>query len=319
MKPTNNRFMAKWPFFLADGVLVSAAGLALWFGSGPPSPAAVVAAVLLLLTGALVSLVPYGIEFYWSWQQIEAERREAWESQQQAMVQMGAEIKVWLSRCESVNGEAPATPAAAWGGAGQLEEIAQALGQWEARLEQREGQFAAEIEHHRQEEGARRKEFRHYLDQRLSQLADFFSSEEETEIAPAPDDRPPEPEPEPEPGWAAETMDPPAAARIKRRLSGPPTQVRDEGHSSLFATTTLVATAFIGPSHKLYLRGEGPGLSWSKGVLMNFVEIGKWSWTTTEASGPIRVQVLKNDEEQDRSGILVVDPGSTVSLRPDFD
>jgi hypothetical protein len=31
------------------------------------------------------------------------------------------------------------------------------------------------------------------------------------------------------------------------------------------------------------------------------------------------VQVLKNDEEQDRSGILVVDPGSTVSLRPDFD
>jgi hypothetical protein len=327
--------MAKWPFFLADGVLVAAAALILWLPSSPPSPVGVAVAVLLLLAGAGISLVPYGIESYWSWQHLEAERREGWEAQQQAMGKLGAEIKVWLSRCQTVNAGPPPTGGDTVSEGESLEELARALGQWEARLEQREATFAAELERYGQAENERREEFRQYLDHRLTQLAEFLDGSERADLvsgdgageeaAQEPVEEPVEEffeadaEPQSDSHWAADPGDPPAAAPRKRKISAPRTQFMDESSSSLFATTTLVATAFIGPSNKLYLRGEGPGLSWSEGVPMNFVEIGKWSWTTTEASGPIRVQILKNDEEQDRSGILVVAPGSTVSLRPDFD
>ncbi|MDI1319435.1 MAG: hypothetical protein PSW75_04465, partial [bacterium] len=40
--------------------------------------------------------------------------------------------------------------------------------------------------------------------------------------------------------------------------------------------TRLLATAYIGIGNKLFIRGDGPGLSWDKGVPMQFVSIGKW-------------------------------------------
>lgn len=354
MKPRNELSVAKWPFFLADGIVVAAAGVTLWFAASPPSPASVVVAVVLLLAGALISLVPYGIEFYWNWWQVEAEMRERSEAQQQSMAKIGAEIKAWLSRCEKMNlnpASSPGAPAEVTEG---LEEVGKALAQWEERLEKREGKFAAEMEEYLRAEGEQREEFRQYLEQTLNQLVDFCGappvssdhfepeSEPETELnseeVVEPGTALPEPEPEPEEmeglpevdmepdelegeaqslaasGESAEMAPPPR----KRKSSTPKTQLRDEGGGALFSTTTLVATAFIGASNKLYLRGEGPGLSWDEGVPMNFVEIGKWSWTTTEASGAIRIQVLKNDEEEDKSGILVVEPGQTLSLRPEF-
>ena len=42
----------------------------------------------------------------------------------------------------------------------------------------------------------------------------------------------------------------------------------------------------IGIGNKPYLRGEGPGLSWDEGVPMNFIEIGKWSWSPPQKMHP---------------------------------
>ena len=42
--------------------------------------------------------------------------------------------------------------------------------------------------------------------------------------------------------------------------------------------TRLVATAYIGIGNRLFIRGDGPGLSWEKGVPLQFVSIGKWRW-----------------------------------------
>lgn len=79
--------------------------------------------------------------------------------------------------------------------------------------------------------------------------------------------------------------------------------------SSSDGATRLLTTAYIGIGNKLFIRGDGPGLSWDKGVPMQFVSIGKWGWSTHEAAGPVRVKLLKNDETAALTGDLTLEPG----------
>ncbi|MFI5358371.1 MAG: hypothetical protein ACHQ4G_13650, partial [Opitutales bacterium] len=60
--------------------------------------------------------------------------------------------------------------------------------------------------------------------------------------------------------------------------------------------TRLLVTAYIGIGNRLFIRGDGPGLSWDKGVPLQFVSIGKWRWETAEATAPVKFKLYKNDE-----------------------
>jgi hypothetical protein len=74
--------------------------------------------------------------------------------------------------------------------------------------------------------------------------------------------------------------------------------------------TRLLVTAYMGIGHKLYLRGDGPGLSWEKGVPLQFVSIGKWLWETPAATSPFKAKLFKNDVvECVGLGELTVKPG----------
>lgn len=61
--------------------------------------------------------------------------------------------------------------------------------------------------------------------------------------------------------------------------------------------TRLLVTAYIGIGNRLFIRGDGPGLSWDEGVPLQFVSIGKWRWETAEATSPIHFKLLKNDRD----------------------
>lgn len=82
-----------------------------------------------------------------------------------------------------------------------------------------------------------------------------------------------------------------------------------ETSSSADGATRLLATAYIGIGNKLFIRGDGPGLSWDSGVPMQFVSIGKWGWSTHEATGPVTIRLYKNDETPALSGDIVLEPG----------
>jgi len=84
-------------------------------------------------------------------------------------------------------------------------------------------------------------------------------------------------------GGLAATRPPQAAAQMESSISS-------DGF------TRLLATAYIGIGNKLFLRGEGPGLSWDKGVPLQFVSIGKWRWEAADAAAPVRFKLYKNDE-----------------------
>ncbi|MDX2185349.1 MAG: hypothetical protein SFV32_00310 [Opitutaceae bacterium] len=101
-------------------------------------------------------------------------------------------------------------------------------------------------------------------------------------------------------------------------LGGPPPEEPVVSLTSDGATRLLV-TAYIGIGNKLFVRGDGPGLAADKGVPLHFVSIGKWRWESAEVSGPITLQLLKNDLQPALNvGSLTLGPGQQVEVKATF-
>ena len=112
---------------------------------------------------------------------------------------------------------------------------------------------------------------------------------------------------------SGESAFPDAPARSEPAESG---EAATPGEPSVSAdgATRLLVTAYIGIGNKLYIRGDGPGLSWDKGQPMKFVSIGKWGWATDEATGPVACKLYKNDETAAVSGEVFLEPGQHVEV-----
>jgi hypothetical protein len=83
--------------------------------------------------------------------------------------------------------------------------------------------------------------------------------------------------------------------------------------------TRLLVTAYIGIGNRLFIRGEGPGLRWDKGVPLQFVSIGKWRWETNEASAPVKFKLYKNDDTECTAlGMQSLDPGHQEEVTAAF-
>lgn len=83
--------------------------------------------------------------------------------------------------------------------------------------------------------------------------------------------------------------------------------------------TRLIVTAYIGIGNKLYIRGEGPGLSWDRGVPLQFVSIGKWRWESADAIAPVQLKLYKNDtQECSNVGNLTIIPGHQHEVSASF-
>lgn len=83
-------------------------------------------------------------------------------------------------------------------------------------------------------------------------------------------------------------------------------------------TTKITAQIDIGFGNALYIRGEGPGLSWDKGTLMNCVADDQWQIVLDESTRPIVFKFLVNDLSWSTGEDYSVDPGTSVSLHPAF-
>ena len=83
--------------------------------------------------------------------------------------------------------------------------------------------------------------------------------------------------------------------------------------------TRLLVTAYIGIGNRLFIRGSGPGLSWDKGLPLQFVSIGKWRWETSEASAPVQFKLYKNDDAECAAlGTQTLDPGQQQEVTATF-
>jgi hypothetical protein len=97
-----------------------------------------------------------------------------------------------------------------------------------------------------------------------------------------------------------------------------PPEVSEPAVSSDGATRIIV-TAYIGIGNRLFIRGDGPGLSRDTGIPLSFVSIGKWRWETNEATAPVSFRLYKNDEiECSALGERSVAPGAQLDLTASF-
>lgn len=82
--------------------------------------------------------------------------------------------------------------------------------------------------------------------------------------------------------------------------------------------TTIIARVDVGFGNSLYLRGEGNGLSWDKGTLLENAGPYEWTFSTTEAKGDLTFKFLINDEMWAEGDNITVAKGGTSISSPVF-
>lgn len=82
--------------------------------------------------------------------------------------------------------------------------------------------------------------------------------------------------------------------------------------------STITAQIDIGFGNALYVRGEGAGLSWDKGLLMNCVSDSEWQCVLGESARPIVFKFLVNDLSWSTGEDFSVGSGTKVALTPTF-
>jgi hypothetical protein len=82
--------------------------------------------------------------------------------------------------------------------------------------------------------------------------------------------------------------------------------------------TTITAQIDIGFGNQLHIRGDGPGLSWDKGLLMDCVADNKWRVVLAESARPIVFKFLVNDLSWSAGEDYSIAPGGSVTIAPAF-
>jgi len=100
---------------------------------------------------------------------------------------------------------------------------------------------------------------------------------------------------------------------VKKAASPKKASVRTEPPA-----TFISATIDIGFGNHLYIRGEGPGLSWDHGVAMDCVGNDLWTLTIKNASAPVVFKVLVNDLTWSSGIDFVAEPGQNLTINPSF-
>jgi hypothetical protein len=81
--------------------------------------------------------------------------------------------------------------------------------------------------------------------------------------------------------------------------------------------TTIEAKIDVGFGNRLFLRGEGAGLSWEHGTPLTCVDGKTWRWQA-EAGDKLKFKLLLNDAVWAAGEDLVATPGTRVEVTPAF-
>jgi hypothetical protein len=82
-------------------------------------------------------------------------------------------------------------------------------------------------------------------------------------------------------------------------------------------TVTIEVNIDVGFGNRLYLRGEGQGLSWNHGIPLTCVDSSTWKWSG-EATDALKFKLLLNDTIWSKGDDLVVSPGQKLQISPAF-
>jgi len=107
----------------------------------------------------------------------------------------------------------------------------------------------------------------------------------------------------------ATTAPKPAAVAAKPTVAAPPTT-----NGSI---TTIDVKLDVGFGNAVFLRGNGGGLTWERGVPLSCVDGKTWRWSGA-VSAPITFKPLINDKIWSAGTDITVKPGQKVEVQPNF-
>jgi len=81
--------------------------------------------------------------------------------------------------------------------------------------------------------------------------------------------------------------------------------------------TTIEAHIDVGFGNQLFVRGQGAGLSWDKGVPLKNLDAETWQWSAA-ASDKLTFKLLLNDAVWAQGADVIVAPGQKVQITPSF-
>ena len=96
----------------------------------------------------------------------------------------------------------------------------------------------------------------------------------------------------------------------------PPTPATPRPAASA-APATIEVKMDVGFGNAIFLRGEGSGLTWDRGVPLACVDGGTWRWSQT-VSAPVTFKVLLNDKVWSAGHDLIIKPGQKLEVAPSF-
>jgi hypothetical protein len=82
--------------------------------------------------------------------------------------------------------------------------------------------------------------------------------------------------------------------------------------------TTISARIDVGFGNALFVRGEGPGLNWEKGLAMECVENNLWRVTLAGSARSYTFKFLINDVTWSAGPDFTAACGTSVTLTPEF-
>ncbi|HEY5552273.1 MAG TPA: hypothetical protein VIK52_10300 [Opitutaceae bacterium] len=82
--------------------------------------------------------------------------------------------------------------------------------------------------------------------------------------------------------------------------------------------TEIHANVDVGFGNTMYIRGEGPGINWERGVPMACVKDDLWAFNVAATARPIVFKFLINDETWCAGDDYVATPGKRIVLAPSF-
>lgn len=322
--PSSPPALPKSLFLLADAAFLAAGWLIADYSAHPLSSFAVAAIVICVLAAAFVGAFPFVIDYTGRQEAVLDERQRSLEALSRTVSTAAEQIGIVVNGLNEVSSKFDVTREE------DREELERALAALRASESERLAATAEKISRAAADWAkAESTGLRHVVAAKtfIAELEQKIAALREAAAAFAPGSLPPLET------TLADSADPdaPKAAVRKRPARKAPLEdpSLDLGGAAVAApeappapaaapspdgTTRLLVTAYIGIGNRLFIRGEGPGLSWDEGVPLQFVSIGKWRWETSSAAESVRFKLYKNDREECPLPIDRIEPGSQQEL-----
>ncbi len=89
-------------------------------------------------------------------------------------------------------------------------------------------------------------------------------------------------------------------------------------HPQTEQVTSVEARIDVGFGNSVFIRGQGAGLSWEKGLPLTCVGRSAWVWSTKQAKDKVVFKLILNDQVWAQGQDVIVEAGKKIEVVPVF-